>query len=71
MKPDWKDAPSWANYVAMDADGEWWWFEREPPMGNRVWRSPEREPTMGNRMWRSERYGTTGDWRTTLESRPE
>lgn len=22
MKPNWKDAPEWANYLAMDASGE-------------------------------------------------
>ncbi|QRI46348.1 hypothetical protein [Xanthomonas phage X2] len=30
MKPDWKDAPEWARYLAMDLDGRWCWFEHEP-----------------------------------------
>lgn len=30
MKPSWDDAPEWANYLAMDEDGEWWWYEMEP-----------------------------------------
>lgn len=30
MKPDWKDAPPWAQWLAMDSDGEWHWFEEEP-----------------------------------------
>jgi hypothetical protein len=29
-KPDWKDAPKWAQWLAMDSDGEWWWFEEKP-----------------------------------------
>ena len=30
-KPDWKDAPSWANYLAFSAeDKAWKWFEDEP-----------------------------------------
>lgn len=29
-KPDWKDAPEWANWLAMDSDGIWWWYENEP-----------------------------------------
>lgn len=29
-KPDWKDAPEWAQFLAMDKDGEWWWYERGP-----------------------------------------
>jgi len=28
--PDWNDAPEWANYVAKDDDGEWYWYENEP-----------------------------------------
>ena len=32
-KPDWKDAPEWANYLAMDADGEWCWYEYSPATG--------------------------------------
>lgn len=30
MKPDWKDAPEWAKYLAMDSDGEWNWHEFQP-----------------------------------------
>lgn len=39
MKPDWKDAPEWANWLAMDDDGEWWWFELKPTYKKRysVW----------------------------------
>ncbi len=40
MKPDWKDAPEWARWLAMDDDGEWFWFESEPTFhrGQGVWR---------------------------------
>lgn len=30
MKPDWKDAPAWANWLAMDDDGWWYWYEIQP-----------------------------------------
>jgi hypothetical protein len=30
MKPNWEDAPDWANYLAMDENGSWYWFEKEP-----------------------------------------
>lgn len=30
-KPDWKDAPEWATYCAMDDNGSWWWYENKPP----------------------------------------
>lgn len=28
--PNWKDAPEWANFCAMDGNYEWWWYEEEP-----------------------------------------
>ena len=30
MKPNWKDAPEWANWLAMDLGGYWWWYEYKP-----------------------------------------
>jgi hypothetical protein len=29
-KPDWKDAPHWANYLAMNEDGGWYWYKNGP-----------------------------------------
>ena len=28
--PDWSQAPDWANWYAIDADGQRWWHELEP-----------------------------------------
>lgn len=40
MKPEWKDAPKWANWLAMDYDGEWYWFEEKPDYErDGVWRT--------------------------------
>lgn len=33
MKPEWSNAPTWANFVAMDDDGSWWWYEEHPIIG--------------------------------------
>ena len=30
FKPDWKDAPEWAKFLAQDKDGSWYWFEKKP-----------------------------------------
>lgn len=30
MKPDWKDAPDWANWLVMDEVGTYWWYENKP-----------------------------------------
>ena len=29
-KPSWFTAPDWANYLAMDPSGDWYWYEFEP-----------------------------------------
>lgn len=60
-KPDWKDAPEWAQFLAMDADGEWYWYELEPSADESIW-------------WSYGRYDFAGRspprWRDTLEARP-
>lgn len=30
VRPSWNDAPAWARFVAMDADGQWSWYENRP-----------------------------------------
>jgi len=63
MKPDWKDAPEWANYLAMDQDGSWTWFQNRPHERNGYW-------------W--DHYGEQEEaakpknvkWRETCETRP-
>lgn len=30
MKPKWSDAPSWANFLSMDASGVWYWHQLKP-----------------------------------------
>lgn len=37
MKPDWNDAPAWANYLAMDITGEWYWYCEKPYFGGDLW----------------------------------
>lgn len=29
-KPNWKDAPAWAQWLSMDGDGLWSWWEIKP-----------------------------------------
>jgi len=67
-KPDGKDAPAWANFRAMDANGSWWWYEQRPRAGDddeaRFFRS-----NAGGQM-RCASEPTAEDWQGTLESRP-
>jgi len=63
MKPDWKDAPPWAQWLAMDADGEWYWYEKEP--GKRI-------SMFGSCGGLIEHASIDAiNWRETLEQRPE
>jgi hypothetical protein len=60
MKPDWKDAPEWAQWVAMDADGKWYWHEDEPVASGGEWFSTDGRCRVVRNM----------DWKESLEPRP-
>jgi hypothetical protein len=57
-KPDWKDAPEWAQHLAQDANGKWFWFECLPKWEDdfKEWRSRSGQfaeafaPEVGNGM---------------------
>jgi len=59
MKPDWKDAPEWAQYVAMDRDGTWYWYEVYPSKFHDSWISS----------YKNEHCIVRG-WEESLEERP-
>ena len=64
MKPDWKDAPEWANYLAMDTDKRWFWYENEPELCRYGW-----NPANG-RMQEAVQGASLWDIKQTLEERP-
>ena len=59
-KPSWDDAPEWANFLAMDADGEWCWHEKKPNAGDGLW-----IPGLGK--WKVVKVPA---WEETLEAKP-
>ena len=65
MKPNWGNAPRWADWLAQDASGQWWWYEREPRALNARWVAVN---------LKSKQLAGKGDrnsrWRETLEERP-
>jgi len=61
-KPDWEDAPEWAEYLAKDEDGVWWWFECEPEKLISIW------DIVGGRFEIAE--CVDHDWSCSLEPRP-
>jgi hypothetical protein len=61
MKPNWSTAPDFARYLAMDDDGEWYWYEEKPTIElNDIWH------TCG----RHQLALCPPSWRDTLEERP-
>lgn len=34
-KPNWEDAPDWANWLAKDHDGVWYWYDVIPDLEQR------------------------------------
>lgn len=64
MNINWNDAPPWANYAAMDADGEWWWYASKPALSvdQGAWLAPRGEYESVDKVHL--------DWQDTLEIRP-
>lgn len=60
-KPDWNEAPEWANFLAQDSNGAWSWFEQEPLVGDSGgWRC-----LYGD----CEEAASNPKWQSTLEQR--
>lgn len=62
MKVNWDEAPEWANWVAQDEDGEWWWFEDKPNFDDTFWAVADGKCELVE--------DSALDWKTTLEKRP-
>ena len=63
MKPDWKDAPEWANYLAQDESGDWYWYENKPCRDYYEWK-------LGSDNGKVEEAGRLY-WKESLEQRPK
>ena len=65
-KPDWKDAPKWAQSVACDEDGVWFWHEaKDPEQSEDGWNSD------GDVLVAKDSgHDHVEKWRETLEVRP-
>ena len=68
MKPDWKDAPEWAQWLAMDEDGEWYWYENPPIETSGCWMAGKADEVPGVGRWALAALGN--GWRESLERRP-
>lgn len=64
-KPSWNDAPKWANFLSQGLSGTWFWHEFNPELGDCAYFSVKGKYTI------HPSGETIGDWRDTLEKRPE
>lgn len=65
-KPDWKDAPSWANWLSMDEGGIWHWFEEKPYIDGYGWSNVD--VTEWEEALKTSVYEI--NWQSSLEKRP-
>lgn len=66
-KPGWDDAPEWGEWLAQDDRGEWYWYAAKPTHpGMKSW-----WPAPGAMNAQCGKGEVLGDWRDTLEKRPE
>jgi len=65
MKPDWKDAPEWAEWLALDGRGEWCWHEKAPSISTfrQVWFNDGEKEFAATDL-------SEQDWKESLERRP-
>ena len=72
-RPSWDDAPEWAEWLAQDEDGDWWWYECPIEVDDLDEEEWVEEHGVDGRLVRAT-SGTTPDghdWRDTLEPRPQ
>ena len=65
-KPSWKDAPEWAEWLAQDPCGEWWFYDARPCGDGSEWDSDvysDSATVVSDGV-------VLGSWRDTLEKRP-
>lgn len=62
--PNWSKAPAWANYWAIDGNGQANWYRAEPWLeGDMWWSDDDNEPNVHDM--------THIDWRLTKQGRPQ
>ena len=65
-KPKWKDAPPWAQSVACDEDGVWFWHEAKDPEQSEYGWNSDGDVLVA----KDSGQDHVENWRDTLELRP-
>lgn len=65
---DWTCLPAWANYIALDKDGIWSWYESEPTPSEDFWMPA----SGGSGIIRQDFYphNTFGTWKDNCHKKP-
>jgi len=69
--PPWSEAPPWAEFLALDNDGQWFWYSKKPQWVGEFW-----SPEGGQNKHAGEQYDQPPDYDDTetaaqsLKSRP-
>lgn len=66
-KPNWIDAPEWANWLAQDESGRWYWYENEPSIAGVYWDNRGLDMRVDSQM---EILPNRRTWKETLGQRP-
>lgn len=61
MKPDWKDAPEWAQWLARDENGSWFWYATRPLVSGNRWITDTKYEHAGD---------SSSEWEKSREERP-
>lgn len=69
-KPDWKDAPAWAEWLCQDANGKWHWFKDEPIVNDKHESWFHLTSSESNRHQLAISDIPSLDWKDSLEPRP-
>jgi hypothetical protein len=67
-KPSWNESPEWAEWLAQDYDGLWVFYENPVETSHNEWLVQD---GFYGKIVRREKGEVLGDWRDTLERRPE
>ena len=71
-KPSWADAPEWAEWLCQQSSGAWFFYSHEPEVQrDEHWAARARGDTSPFGVHFAGRTEVHGDWRNTLERRPE
>ena len=71
-QPDWSQAPAWANWWAMDADGRSAWYSYEPYYGDNreYWSDYKNKYDWNDKSLVCPSFDYQGDWKDSLRERP-